>query len=198
MIVLACEHFLKFVLLQSESYSVAQIVLIDPLASAALSARSSFLRCECYRLLGLLYNPKINPKASDLDKEALRKTEENGVKVISSICQTLDDEEMQKAKRVKEVLKATEKVLLFAKANSCSFSNLSELSKVMSKLDSKLSNPSVHKAVEKLETTIEALKSGDNGNNEEDAEMGETTGENDNAGGKKDKKKKKKKKRGKK
>jgi hypothetical protein len=182
---------------------VAQAALIEPLATAAKSARSSFLKGESFRLLSLLYSAKLNPQASELDRLALKKTEELGETVVASLCNALRDDNMKKSKRVREVLKTTEKVLSFAKACSLSFSNLGEFSELMKESKSKTESQGVQNTFEKLISTIEDLKAGpaQGTKDQEDEDMDEEEAQEENqSSSKKDKKKKskKKKKKGKK
>lgn len=177
--------------------SVAQATLVLPIASAATSARSPFLRCECYRLLAALYNPKLNPQSTDLEKEAMKKAGESAAQAMDSIIAGLKDSEMQKAKRARDILKASEKILEFAKTSGVSLSNVDDLSAAIKEVGTKVDNNGVKSAVEKINPMIEAMKEQamdvDTKDDEEEvAEERDTTNE------KKSKKKKKKKKRGKK
>jgi len=93
--------------------SIAQSILVLPLTKAAPGARSSFLKSECFRLIATLYNPKINNAANEQEKESLEKLMGARENFIESALSTLEDSEMQKAKRLKEVLRSIEKVVSF-------------------------------------------------------------------------------------
>ncbi|CAB9509342.1 MYB binding protein (P160) 1a [Seminavis robusta] len=181
--------------------SVSQMVLVPSLVSAISVARSPFLRCECFRLLSILFNPKLNPQSSELDALALKKMRESASEVIAPICNSLtESEDMQTAKRVKDVLKATEKVLDYAKSSSCKMSALDNLTKALDGMDAKLQqNQGTKNSFDRIKALIDDLekdamnvdKKADKAEgNEEETE--EADGEDDS--GKKDKKKKKKKK----
>lgn len=176
---------------------MAQATLILPLASAATSARSPFLRCESYRLLSVLFNPKLNPQSSELDKVALKKTTDSAAEVVASICEGLKDGDMQKAKRVRDILKTAEKVLEFAKACRVPLSNVDDLSAAISEANEKVDNQGVKNAIEKIKPMFDALKEDSlEVENDEGDEERDTTADRGTSG--KSKKKKKKKKRGKK
>lgn len=92
---------------------IAQACLGPALASAASTGRSTFLKSESFRLISQLYNTKLNPNVSDLDKMALDRITEAAGTVLASVCTSLRDEEMKKTKRVREVLRTAEKVIAF-------------------------------------------------------------------------------------
>jgi hypothetical protein len=182
---------------------VSQIVLVPSLASAAIGARSPFLRCESFRLLSILFNPKLSPKTSEVDELAARKMLEYTSKAIASICTSLKDEDMQKTKRVRDVLKAAEKVLDFAKLSSCPIPDVGDLLQAIGNVEGKLQNQGAKKAIEKVRSIIHELqheptsvddsdfKKGSHGGDDDDDENRDNADDDDN---KKDKKKKKKKK----
>lgn len=171
------------------------------LASAAKLARSPFLRCESYRLLATLYNPKLNPQSSELDSLAVTKASESAPEVIVSIITGLKDDDMLKAKRVREILKACEKILEFSEACGASLPNVEELSATVADVGDKVDGQSVKNAIEKITSLFGALKQDsmdvETKDEEEEAEERDSTPDDDN-GGKSKKKKKKKKRRGKK
>ena len=171
--------------------------------SAAKSARSPFLRCESYRLLSVLHNPKLNPQSSELDNLALKKTSASAPEVAGSIIAGLKDDDMLKGKRVREILKACEKILEFATAFNLQLPNLTELEATAAVAATKADGKGVRSAVDKLTPLFAALRDtstdADGTMEEDNAEKGDSTvDEGEGAQAKKDKKKKKKKKRGKK
>ena len=169
-----------------------------PLVSAVKAARSPFLRCESYRLLASLYNPKLNPQSSELDTAAMAKTKESAGEVCLSIIAGLKDEDMLKAKRVREVLKACEKILEFAKATSMSLPNVDELATTVNDVGTKADGKGIKATVEKLDSLFNALKEASDVKMDEDEAEERDNADEGGGKGKKDKKKKKKKKRGKK
>jgi hypothetical protein len=193
--------------------SVSQIVLVPSLATAATGARSPFLRSESFRLLSILFNPKLNPKTSEIDELAARKMQEYTPMAVASICASLKDEDMQKTKRVRDVLKAAEKVLDFAKLVSCPISDFDDLLQAIGNVDDKLQNQGAKMAIEKIRSIIHELqnepmivddteekkkKESQVDDDDDDDDENRDNAEDDGADKKDKKKKKKKKKRGKK
>ena len=72
-------------------------VLLDPLIEACGTARSAFLKSECFRLLTTQFSTQSSHGAHPF---------------LASVESALQDEEMRKAKRVRVVLKALEKYLV--------------------------------------------------------------------------------------
>jgi hypothetical protein len=103
---------------------IAQLCLVEPVCRASLFARSAYLKSEGFRLMALLYNLNINPGLSSNEVAAL-----NGLDVASgsffvAVWAALQDEEMKKSKRIREVLKSTEKVLAYCSARVDSSDNI--------------------------------------------------------------------------
>lgn len=155
----------------------------------------------------MLLNPKFNSGSTEFDALAKKRTKESLNDVSSSICDELASARTQRIKRIREVLKAAETLLELVKSCSYSLSNIDDLSKVISKLESQHEDDSVKSICQKLTGSIGELgnqntkEDADSKMDEDDAEMEDRDdqGESSNAGQKKSKKKKKKKgKRGKK
>ena len=97
---------------------IAQTVLTEPFVEACANSRSSYLKAEAYRMIASLY---VVPK------EASNKTEEEGEedlsitllksctpKLMEEISRNVpQDEELCKAKRIRHVLKAVDKVVTY-------------------------------------------------------------------------------------
>lgn len=115
--------------------AVAQCVLVKPLAECASHARTAFLKGEAFRLLALVFNPKLNKKRSDLEILAFGEMG-SSMKLVFDAFQAAfhDDSDMKKAKRVKEVLKSMEKILEFVLASS--LESISDATAQMSSLRS--------------------------------------------------------------
>ena len=186
--------------------SVAQVVLVPSLTSAAIGARSPFLRCKSFRLLSILFNPKLNPNLSEMDELAAKTMHEYASRAVASICASLKDEDMQKAKRIRDVLKTAEKVLDYAKLLSRPLPDLEGLSQSIDEVYAKVQNQGVKVAIEKITSILHALQQEPMGvvnddlherkdsqidDDEDDTEIRDTSSDEVN---KKDKKKKKKKK----
>lgn len=98
--------------------SLSQVVLVVPLSTATKDARSPFLKSESFRLLGILFSRSGNQNGlTDLDKRGRESLKANSGDVLRSINVALQDEDMLKTKRAKDVLKSATKVVAFQKAN---------------------------------------------------------------------------------
>ena len=94
---------------QNVRFAVSEI--LGPLSAVSGSASSSFLVSEALRMIGVLYS-----KAGSPETEGVRaKVAEESPGVFLAFAGALQSEEMRKAKRSKEALKALEKVLAFLK-----------------------------------------------------------------------------------
>ena len=66
----------------------------------------------------MLYNPKLNTGASEFDRVALTRLTDSSVNVLTAITSSFQDKEMKKTKRIRDVLKAAEKVIHFLSVSS--------------------------------------------------------------------------------
>lgn len=102
----------------SPFYRLAQVVLVAPLSTATKEARSPFLKSESFRLLGVLFGRNMDQTdPSELEKKGHESLESNSVDVLRNINTALQDEDMLKTKRAKDVLKSASKVVAFQKEN---------------------------------------------------------------------------------
>jgi hypothetical protein len=95
---------------------MAQILLSSSLCQAARSARSPFLKNEAFRLLATLVatsSKESSDEPSDLEKKGQSCLHGCCGSFISSVSEALKDSEMKKTKRVRDILKATEKLVEF-------------------------------------------------------------------------------------
>lgn len=83
---------------------LAQAFLAEPLSKATKSARSPFLKCECFRLMTQLFSTKSDGHVED-KMESIRNA------FMDAVETAIQDEEMRRAKRVRFVLKALEKFI---------------------------------------------------------------------------------------
>jgi hypothetical protein len=138
---------------------LAQACLGTALASAASNARTNFLKAECFRLLSLLYNTKLNSKASDLEKRAFEQITDASKHVLSSVSGSLNDIEMKKTKRVREVLKTADKVILFLAASEDSIlpddNILDEIKGLLKTLIDDTDSTGIKNSAEKLQKEID-------------------------------------------
>ena len=175
-----------------------------PAATAAKKGKSHFMRREAFRLLCMLLNPKFNSGTTELDELAMKRTKESLNDVSSSIYHELEGAGTQRIKRIREVLKAAEKLIEVVQSFSYSLCNIDDLSTAISKLESQHESDTVKSICKKLSSRIGELghqvskESSDSNMNDEDTEMvdRDDQGESSNTG-QKNKSKKKKKKKGK-
>jgi hypothetical protein len=153
--------------------TVAQASLPRALASAAISARSSFLKSESLRLISQLYNPKLSSSDGELGELATANILDASNGVLQAIVSALKDEEMKKSKRIKEVLKAAEKVSSFLIATHPSVpfdgETLVQLKTLLTALRDETNNQGVRKSCDKVIEDIEKLKPQDPENDDVDA-----------------------------
>lgn len=141
---------------------LAQASLSSPLASAAANGRSSFLQSESFRLLTLLYNTKLNPNVSELDRLATDRVVSVAEEVLAAIASCLKDSEMSKTKRVREVLKTADRVVAFLnvscdRASALSLSYLSEIKLLLVKLETDSESKGINNSAESLSLAIDDL-----------------------------------------
>ena len=118
------------------------------------------MKCECYRLLAALYNPKLNPRSSEVDKRAMKVASDSLSTTVASIVAGLKDGDMQKAKRTREILKTAERILEFAKANGLSMPDSDDLSAAVTELDNHVDSQGVKLSIQKVDSLFDALKDG--------------------------------------
>lgn len=105
---------------------VAQAVLTGSLAKATVSsARSNYLKVECLRMMSRLYNENLNKNVSELERLAFDNIVKSMDAVVEAFAACLEDSEMTKAKRAREVLKGLERIVSFV-ASASSDSHWSE------------------------------------------------------------------------
>ncbi len=176
--------------------NLSQALLADPLSKASQSARSPFLKGECFRLITLLFAAKANVQGQD-------KIERIRVSFLDSVVAALQDEEMRKAKRVRVVLKALEKfvAIVSSPVTSKTLSRLDTIKGLLEKLgegESQGVTVMCTKLISDIDAKAEELKAianpiVDTKNESEKAKAAQPSGEWDVSKSKKGKKNKKKK-----
>jgi DNA polymerase phi len=140
---------------------LAQACLGEALATAATNGRSSFIKSESYRLLSLLFNPKLNASVTAFEQLAMKRIIEASGSVLASIVVSVNDTEMIKTKRVRDVLRATDKVILFLSTTSnVTREHMTELNQIEDRLKKiKETNESqgIVKSIDNLMRIIEDL-----------------------------------------
>jgi hypothetical protein len=135
--------------------SVATSVLTNPLVKASKEARNSFLKCECFRILSSLYLVQPSDDASaDVGVAALKMA---AIPLSSSLVEALKDEEMLKAKRVRDILKTAERLVKFANIHGDNniWSGLTELQVVIVSLVKCSESSAVQNLCKKLDRDID-------------------------------------------
>ena len=167
-----------------QATSVAQAVLAEPLADAARSGKTPFMKHEAFRLLCLLFASSNDTPVSAFQATTI-------TKVLEACATALQDSDMKQGKRVREVLKTMDKTLAFVQKSGYSPEPLilARAKDAVHALGSGSEGEGVQAMVEKLSSRLEMLV--DN--------QGSTTelppAQQDSKKGKKSKKKKGKKKR---
>jgi hypothetical protein len=144
-----------------QSPVLAQAVLVESLSTAAVTARSTFLKSESFRLISLLYNPKLNSNTSSLDKRAVETLVKGADSVLKSVVVSIKDPEMKKTKRIREVLKTAEKVIAFLASSPGNHappsSRMSELTKILDEVKDNSDSKGVKSDCNKLQSAMEGL-----------------------------------------
>ncbi len=139
----------------SQCDSLAQVVLVVPLSTAAKEARSPFLKSESFRLLGTLFSRSGDH--DEIDGKGRESLKSNSSAVIISINAALQDEDMVKTKRAKDVLKSASNVVSCVKTN-CNASvsqDLAEMKNLATQVTESSESSGVLAASEKLVTEID-------------------------------------------
>lgn len=125
--------------------------------TAARDARP-FLKLESFRLLSILFSRAAGQSStSELDTLGLESLTSNSGGVIRSVSLALQDEEMLKTKRVKELLKAFGKVVSFQKAqpDESLSKELREVRDCLEQVRTRSDNSGVKSGCEKLEIDVD-------------------------------------------
>jgi hypothetical protein len=158
-----------------QSPVLAQAVLVKSLSAAAGTARSTFLKSESFRLLSLLYNPKLNSNTSSLDKSAVQTLVKAADSVLESVVASVKDPEMKKTKRVREVLKTAEKVFAFlasSEASTLPSKRMRELAKSLDQVKDNSESQGVKSDCDKLQLAMKGLLEKDPVDDDDDAKEG--------------------------
>lgn len=104
-------NFLDHLIRQAPVLAKASLIL--PMAEASSNARSSFLKSEAFRILGSLLTRTVPGNAADCDLEeiATKRVLDASETVLKAVSFAVQDSEMKKTKRVRDVLKALLKLL---------------------------------------------------------------------------------------
>ena len=127
-----------------------------PLSTAAKAARSPFLKSESFRLLGTLFSRSGDQDEMDTKGQESLKANSSGV--ISSINTALQDDDMLKTKRAKDVLKTASKVVAYQRTTSnasVSKDLLFEMKNLAEQVKESSESSGVLAACEKLVTEID-------------------------------------------
>lgn len=138
--------------------SLAQVVLVSPLVSATKVARSPYMKTESFRLLGALFSRTTSSDGlSELDQRGHTSLEKHSIDSIRCISVALQDEELLKTKRVKDIMKVAEKVVAFqtARLNSSVSKELAELKDLVGQVEEGSESSGVTSICERLSKDID-------------------------------------------
>jgi DNA polymerase phi len=132
---------------------LAHIILPAPLITASKNARSSFLQAEAFRLLSLLYQKP----STDYGSEELESLQIAVPEFIESLIGAFKDDALGKAKRVRELIKSTERLLSFSNDydTEMMFDKMSDLSDSIKKYEANCSSTAITNTCSKLRDEIE-------------------------------------------
>eukprot|EP00977_Amphora_coffeiformis_P022203 scaffold10591_cov112-Amphora_coffeaeformis.AAC.1 len=134
-------------------------ILPKPLANAAAGGKTPFLKTEAFRLLSLLFNPKLHASESEELTDMI-----DAVDNVLSACTTaLNDTEMKKAKRAREVLKTLERLTEFMDAAKCTAtkSKVDEVKTALKTIGLDSDSQGLKSLVDKVLPRFENIKSAD-------------------------------------
>eukprot|EP00546_Thalassionema_frauenfeldii_P005826 CAMPEP_0178909714 /NCGR_PEP_ID=MMETSP0786-20121207/8686_1 /TAXON_ID=186022 /ORGANISM="Thalassionema frauenfeldii, Strain CCMP 1798" /LENGTH=1350 /DNA_ID=CAMNT_0020581867 /DNA_START=22 /DNA_END=4074 /DNA_ORIENTATION=+ len=89
----------------------AKVVLVNPLCQASKDARSTFLKCECFRLLSSFWSDNEKKKEPDSQEMGAEWLVENCSLFADSMFEAMKDAEMRKTRRVRDLLKTADKFI---------------------------------------------------------------------------------------
>jgi hypothetical protein len=126
---------------------VARIVLPSALATASKNART-FLKSESFRLISSLYHlAGSSESGSTLEVNGFTSLKQNALHVAEGIESALQDGELLKAKRIRDVLKASEELVSFASqhclTDNALWERLTSVSNMLAALSEKSPSPGV-------------------------------------------------------
>ena len=133
--------------------------MINELVTASHEARSPYLKSESFRMIAQLFI--LNKEDKD-DEKNNQSGEVNAIlkKACVPLCESLEKafsvNELVKAKRVRDILKASERILEFTNrhGDECMWNGMSNLSEPLQTLRSTSASNSVKSICEKLEKSI--------------------------------------------
>jgi len=92
--------------------SKARVIMTEPLIKATENARTFFLKAESYALLSTLYHDAVSQAVTDHDE--LNALQTGCYNLVQTTEACLQDDALIKSKRIRNVLKAVEKITKFA------------------------------------------------------------------------------------
>jgi hypothetical protein len=140
--------------------SAATTILTSSLVEASTEARNPYLKCECFRILSSLYLVHLPSGDIAADDNILNKGLDvlkiAAVPLSSSLAETLKDEEFQKSKRVRDILKTAERLVKFANIHGDKdvWSALTDFQEVAVSLAGNTDSTAVQKICKNIEDDI--------------------------------------------
>eukprot|EP00934_Nitzschia_sp_Nitz4_P008977 Nitzschia sp. Nitz4//scaffold2_size372955//41768//45868//NITZ4_000365-RA/size372955-processed-gene-0.8-mRNA-1//1//CDS//3329546602//8967//frame0 len=120
----------------SQAPALAQIAMLEPMCNATQNARTHFLKSEAFHFVGKLLAVKPTEDGTELETAASEALIAARVPFLTSLVVALKDDEMKKAKRIRPILKASEKFLAGIKppAEASVISNLEAVAELLQTL----------------------------------------------------------------
>ena len=132
-------------LFRIHSNSIAKCVLTNGLVVSSIEARTPYLKAESFRVLSSLFN--ITKDDNDEVQSALARS---STLLCNSLTNALGNDELTTAKRVRDVLRAAEKLVMFMSNNCCDDHNLWKEANKMTESIHSLMNSSSSNAVKSI------------------------------------------------
>jgi hypothetical protein len=135
-----------------------------PLCDAATNARSPYLKSEIFRLLSLLVsNPPNGDDLSELEERSIVSVRESISLFSKGVMTAIVDPEMKKTKRLRDVLRTTEKFAEYLKlirlGSSDSLDSLLALSSAVTSLKEQTENQGIRSLAESVIKSLNQLVS---------------------------------------
>ena len=142
---------------------MAQVLLSASLCTASRNARSPFLKSEAFRLLAPLVGKRTKDSTgdqADIEKKGVDAMSECCDAFVHSVVEAVQDAEMRKAKRIRDVLKTTEKLIEFlepANVKTNTIGRLESLREELAELQTASESQGVTLLCGSISTKLDAL-----------------------------------------
>ncbi len=113
--------------------SLATVVLVQPLITAAKDAHTGYLRCESLRLLSLLFRGDKNSREETLSMKAQTVLNNSCNSFAITLKDSLCDSALEKSRNKEEILNAVKHFVVYAKSHAAAMkkSSIDDLQKAL-------------------------------------------------------------------